>query len=304
MKILIDIKKMNENKKADHSLVLGVDIGGSHITAALIDLETRTVLPKSYSRKSINSLAEADEIITSWCELISACFANVDIAERKIGIAIPGPFDYDNGISLMLNQDKFDSLYCLNVKELLSSKLGVPSENIRLVNDAASFLQGEVFAGAARDYHSVLGLTLGTGLGSSIYENGLVRDADLWQSPFKEGIAEEYLCGRWFVERYEALTGKSIAGVKDLAELAGSESCVDEIFREFASNLAEFISPLAQKYHTELVVIGGNISNAFELFLKELNDLLKRNEIFVKVEISHLKEDAALLGAASCWEEK
>lgn len=295
---------MNENEKADHFMVLGVDIGGSHITAALIDLETRTVFPESHSRKSINSLAEAEEIITNWCDLINACFANVDISEKKIGIAIPGPFDYDKGISLMSNQDKFDSLYRLNIKERLANVLGLPLGNIRFVNDAASFLQGEVFAGAARDYSSVLGLTLGTGLGSSLYQNGIVTDADLWQSPFNGGIAEDYLCSRWFVERYEAMTGKSIAGVKDLVELSGSDPRIKEIFVEFARNLADFIRPVAHKHQTELVVIGGNISNAFELFLKELNDLLKSNEIFVKVEISHLKENAALLGAASCWEAK
>lgn len=293
-----------KNKKAGNSVVLGVDIGGSHITAALIDLETRTVLPNSHSRKSIDSHAESDEIIRAWCELIEDCFAQVDVHEKKIGIAMPGPFDYNQGVSLMLNQDKFDSLYRLNIKNLLADKLGIPSRNIRFVNDAASFLQGEVFAGAARNYHRVLGLTLGTGLGSSLYENRLVRDADLWKSPFKEGIVEDYLCGRWFVDRYEKLTGKSIAGVKDLTELSNADSCINEIFVEFAGNLAAFISPVVQKNHTELVVIGGNISNAFGLFLNELNDLLKRNEIFVKVEISHLKEDAALLGAASCWEKE
>lgn len=293
---------MNVDKKAGNSIVVGVDIGGSHITAALIDLETRTVIQESRQRKSVNSQGEAKEIIASWCELINDCVGNDDISDKKIGIAIPGPFDYDKGVSLMQNQDKFDSLYHLNIKEELASRLGIPSANIRFVNDAASFLQGEVFAGAAKNYHNVLGLTLGTGLGSSLYENSVVSDADLWRSPFREGIAEDYLCSRWFVEYYERLTGKSITGVKDLTELSGSDARINAIFSEFAGNLAAFIGPLVQQKHTELVVIGGNISNAFELFLDDLNSLLEKSKIDVKVEMSHLQENASLLGAASCWE--
>lgn len=286
----------------ENPIVLGVDIGGSHITAALVNLETRTLISGSYKRKDVNSRDGAEAIIDNWFEIINDSFSSIEISSKKIGIAMPGPFDYKNGIALMQNQDKFDALYKLSIKEMLAKRLGLPSENIRFVNDALSFLQGEVFCGAVRNYNRVLGLTLGTGLGSAIYKNGITEDADLWNSKFKEGIAEDYLSGRWFLKRYAALSGNTVQGVKELLELPAAKIYVKQIFSEFAKNLSDFIIPLIQKYELEAIVIGGNISNAFELFLPLLKEILEGNRMKVATKIGYLKEDASLVGAASCWE--
>ena len=284
-------------------IVLGVDIGGSHITAALVDLGIRTIIPGSCKRKFVNARDEADKILNNWCDVIIDALNSSSISHKKIGIAMPGPFDYKTGISLIQDQDKFKALYKLNVKEELAKRLNIDTESIRFINDAASFLQGEVFGGAASDYNKVLGLTLGTGLGSAIFSNGIAEDADLWNSDFKKGIAEDYLSSRWFVSRYTELTGKSVNGVKELTQLTDSEIYIKQIFLDFTKNLAEFLIPLIQKYNAEAVVIGGNISNAFDSFLPGLNKVLKENQILVDIKIAHLKEDASLIGAASCWED-
>lgn len=286
----------------EHPTVLGIDIGGSHITAALVDLETRSILADSSRREAVNSENKAEEIIASWCELIKDSFNTFDVTVKKIGIAMPGPFDYKNGISLMRNQSKFSALYQLNIKDELSKRLAVPVDHIRFVNDAVSFLQGEVFCGAGQNYNRVLGLTLGTGLGSAIHITGKTEDADLWNSAFKDGIAEDYLSTRWFLKRYTELSGKIIEGVKELARLADSDKVVNQIFLEFSKNLAEFVTPLVKKNEIECVVIGGNISNAFHLFLPELQRLLTDEALKSDVKIAYLKEDASLIGAASCWE--
>src|SRR5690606_22841735 len=185
----------------------------------LVDLETRTLISGSHRRKTVDSMMDAEEIVTNWFEVINDSFGNVEVASKRIGIAMPGPFDYKNGISLMQNQDKFDALYRFNIKEILAKRLGLPSENIRFINDALSFLQGEVFCGAVRDQNRVLGLTLGTGLGSALYKDGSTEDADLWNSKFKDGIAEDYLSGRWFLKRYSELSGNTVQGVKELLQL-------------------------------------------------------------------------------------
>jgi len=284
-------------------IVLGIDIGGSHITAALVDMETRSIIRSSYNRKFVNSQDSAERIVASWCEIINESFNSTDVLSKKIGIAMPGPFDYENGISLIRDQEKFNALYKLNVKEELAKRLDIPVKDIRFINDAVGFLQGEVFGGAARKYNKVLGLTLGTGLGSAIYREGITEDADLWDSKFKEGIAEDYLAGRWFSMRYSEMTGETVKGAKELIQLQDSESYKKRIFLEYAANLASFIIPLIQQYDLEAVVIGGNISNAFELFLPELTRILKADKIDTVIEIAHLKEDASLMGAASSWED-
>jgi len=285
----------------DNTIALGIDIGGSHITAALVNLETGMLLSESYIRKEINTHGTVAEIINSWSEAIKKALKGNYNFSGKIGIAMPGPFDYTGGVSLIKDQNKYDILYKLNVKELLASKLSFQAEDIMFVNDAACFLVGEVVGGAAQGFERVLGLTLGTGLGSASCSDGKVEDADLWHSPFKEGIAEDYLSTDWFVKKYFELTGLKLKGVKELSELAVTKPEVRLIFDEFGRNLAAFIKHYFSQNKPGLVVIGGNISKAYSLFSAELGKCLEEESIFIPIRVAELGEESALIGAASSW---
>ena len=282
--------------------VLGIDIGGSHMTAALVNLGTRSLVQGTLQRVSVDSNDTADNILSCWCKVIEQVFDDASVTEKYIGIAIPGPFDYENGIALIQDQEKFRSLYQLNLKQELAVRLRIQPDQIRFVNDAAGFLQGEVFGGAAQDGKKVIGLTLGTGLGSAFMGNGVAEDAALWQSPFKEGIAEDYLSTRWFIHRYFQSTGKVVQGVKALAALESQSPVVKQIFTEFGQHLAEFLSPLILKRDADLVVLGGNIANAHSYFLLSLISKLQEDNVHTTIKIAELKEVASLIGAASCWQ--
>jgi len=201
---------------------------------------------------------------------------------------------------LIKDQDKFKALYGVNIKEELSKRLDIETANIHFINDAAGFLQGEVFGGAARGNANALGLTLGTGLGSSYSEGGVARDADLWNSPFLNGIAEDYLSTRWFVKRYNQLSNNTVAGVKELTALTSTDHFATRVFMEFGYNLAQFLIPVIKKHKADIVIVGGNISRAFGAFSPELIATLKGNEINTDIKVTKLKEHAALIGAASC----
>ncbi len=281
-------------------IALGVDIGGSHITAALVDIETRALISDSIHRKMVDSQDLANNILDAWCEVIIDSYKGYETLSKHIGIAMPGPFDYENGICLIKEQDKFQALYGLNLKEELAARLAIPPAHIYFINDAAGFLQGEVFAGSARDASHVLGFTLGTGLGSSICTHGTAVDAELWNSPFLDGIAEDYFSTKWFVKRYYQLSGKMLDGVKDLADYVNIDLHAKQVFKEFGSNFAQFMMPLIHKHHAEVVIVGGNIAQAFNVFSTNLIDVLEHNQFKTKIKISKLKEHAALIGAASC----
>ncbi|WP_421938427.1 ROK family protein [Pedobacter sp.] len=281
-------------------VALGVDIGGSHITAALVDLSTRTLVRDSIKRSPVNSQESKEVILAAWCDIIADAFGNIKSGSRYVGIAMPGPFDYEQGISLIKDQDKFKSLYQFNVKVELAKRLEIPAENIQFINDAAGFLQGEVFAGAAKGNAHVLGLTLGTGLGSSICINHKAEDADLWNSPFLDGIAEDYLSTRWFVKRYKQLSGTVLDGVKELVALIETDHLATRVFMEFGNNLAQFLIPIIRENKIDTVIIGGNIAQSFDAFAPELVATLRGNDIDTQIKISELKEHAALIGAASC----
>lgn len=292
------------NKDINSSpLVVGVDIGGTHITAALVNLDSGEFLPESWVRKEVDSDGEADQIIRAWSQVILEVLDGNPLTSKKIGIGMPGPLDYENGISLIKNQGKFDSLYGLNLKELLCNHLPIKVEDIRFMNDAGSFLRGEVFGGAAKGYPCAIGLTLGTGLGTACYKNGIAEDAALWQHPFKDGVAEDYLCTRWFIKYYEELSGYRVRGVKKLMERALVDGKAKKVFQEFGKNLAHFLNFFIEKDKPEVIVLGGNITNAYDFFGHELEKRLNGNGQQVPLLKAILGEKASLIGAASCWKK-
>jgi glucokinase len=283
-------------------IVLGADIGGSHITAKLVDLVRACTLKETETREDVNAKGTAGEILTAWCNVIQKTIEKGKVAVQKIGIAMPGPFDYENGIAWMQNQDKYDSLYGLNVKELLSEKLGLSTNNIKFINDAEGFLKGEVFNGAAKNISRSIGITLGTGFGSAKCIDGITTDADLWHSPFLNGIAEDYLSTRWFVRRYAELSNYTISGVKELALLEDDYS--QQVFSEFGKNLVLFLSGNdIQQHQPEVIVLGGNISNAYYRFAEDMQNHLMKFKSFPFIRKAVLGEEGALIGAASCWQK-
>jgi len=285
---------MNEN-----SFLIGIDIGGSHITAALVDPVKKMIVVESWTRAVVNSYAEADEIMDNWCRCIATATGKYKV--DKICFAFPGPFNYEEGICLIQNQHKFPHLYGLNIKQALAEKLGMKKNDLFFHNDAACFLQGEVFAGSVNKYETVAGLTLGTGLGTAIYKNGLAQSADCWNMPFRESIAEDYLSTRWFIKRFATLTGKTINGVKELAGYADEVNCIKGIYAEFGNNLAEFIIQFQQQVKAEAVVIGGNIVHAYPWFQSALENAIQKEIPGLKIEPSSLGEKATIMGAVSAW---
>lgn len=286
------------------AIVLGIDIGGSHLTAALVDEATRKFVPDSYLRVRVNSKGTADEILDIWTKAIDDTFQAHPVKSKRIGIAMPGPFDYANGISLIRGLDKYEALYKLNVKEILSKRLSIPETSILMMNDAACFLRGEVYYGAARGYQDVIGITLGTGTGSAMHHHGVTHDANLGPAPFMDSIADEYFSTRWFVKRYSELTGTVVKDVKALADLHESDEQVKNIFKEFVKNLVVFLEGFVNAEKPQVIVMGGNIAQCSSLFLDDLTAQLAARNVTVPIVRAELGEEAAILGAASLFESK
>ncbi|HBV15551.1 ROK family protein [Chryseobacterium carnipullorum] len=274
---------------------VGIDIGGSHITMAQVDPEKREIISATYVREHVDSFGPKETIFSAWISAIEKVTHDLVKSELIIGIAMPGPFDYENGISLM-QQGKFIDIYQVNIKNELAERLSIYKDQIHFVNDAGAFLEGEVFGGCVRDYKRIFGVTLGTGLGTAFYNGEVASDEDLWDSPFKDSICEDYLATRWFVNHYKALTGREISGTKDL--LDQSEEIQTKIFEDYADSFADFIVKYVRNYEPEVLVIGGNIAKVYPYFKKRLNQHLEEYKIKLPIKISAIFEDAAILGAA------
>ena len=285
--------------------VVGIDIGGSHITSAVVNFGGFEIIAETYVRTRINAMDGVENIISGWAAGIKQTVGDNPLSDVCLGVAIPGPFDYDKGISYMRDQGKYDALYGLDVKELLADALRISPDQIRFSNDAACFLQGEIYRGGMDQSKKTIGFTLGTGLGSAYMEDGAAYDADLWNSPYQGGIIEEYISSRWFVKVFKERTGGEIKDVKRLVTDFGTETVAQTIFRDFSRNLASFLASTVKQMGAEAIVLGGNITKASDYFLEEVKLQLK--EILgldIPIRLSVLGEDAALIGAAALFYPK
>ena len=289
---------------------IGVDVGGSHISSAAYILDEKRFLPQTLSENKVDNKKPADEIISSWAKTISETIEKARPHEISgIGFAMPGPFDYYHGIALFegLN-NKFESLYNINIAEKISNALGLgESIPVRFINDAAAFAIGENNAGSAAGFSRCLAITLGTGFGASFLHDQIPvvsgetvpPNGMLYHLPFDNALADDYFSTRGLLERYANKTGEQLPGVKDLAAKAPGNTTAQEIFNDFGTKLGMFLKPWIQKFGVEVLVIGGNISKAFHLFGDSLVNVYADSGIDLNIKISELKETASIIGGAA-----
>lgn len=293
---------------------IGVDIGGSHISSVLVDMETSRMVPESLAEQRVNNKASADEILNDWAIALRKTMNYASIDELVgIGFAMPGPFDYQTGVALMKNVAKYDSLYGINMGDELKKRLNLPVEMpFRYLNDALSFAVGECWTGKAADYNNVVAITLGTGFGSAFLTNGVpVIEGDrvpkmgyVYHIPYENGIADDYFSTRWFIKEYSLRTGIQVSGVKEIAESVNHDPIARQVFEHFGTAIGNFLAPLLSKFGAECLVVGGNISGAYPLFGPSFETALAGQNVNVKTVISELMESAAMAGSARLLDDQ
>jgi len=286
--------------------ILTADIGGSHITTAVCNINTNTIIPNSLIRIELSSKGFADSILNSWYNGLRQSIEKAKLPISGLGIAMPGPFDYENGISYITGLNKYEALYGMDIRQCIAEALGLDPSVIKFRNDAEATIAGEVLAGAGKGFKTVMGVTLGTGFGSALFRDNITRDLNLGSAPFKDSIADDHLSTRWFLRNYSEASGIAIVGVKELALLAEKSPDENKIFSEaarqifkgFAVNLTDFLSKPLQQINPDVLVICGNIAKASRFFLPYLKKQLNSTNI----QLGLLGESAALIGAAGLFE--
>ncbi len=285
---------------------IGVDIGGTHITCAAVEIREGRLLEETRSRATYPHDAPAEVILQSWAAALNDTISKMGASQLAgIGFAIPGPFDYRDGISRM--QHKFKNLFGIHIPSALNPLLSPPKDlSMRFVNDATAFAIGEAWMGEGRAFQKVVVVTLGTGFGSAFLEDGVPvvsgeevpKEGCLWHLPFKDGIADDYFSTRWFIGEYEKQTGQKMAGVKELMESTGTDAVAQSLFLTFGQNLAACLAAPLRRFGAEVLVLGGNIAHALPQFEAPFQESLDRAGVSVHIAPSQLLENAALLGSA------
>jgi len=287
-------------------ITVGCDIGGTHISSALMNPDFDSSNKENYLSCRIDSKADAETILTGWTRNLKQTMQSLGENELAgIGVSMPGPFDYDRGISLIKGVEKFESLYEINIRNEFKRRLNLDSEcQVIFRNDAVCFAMGEWFGGAGKGFDRILAVTLGTGLGSCFLSDGyqvsgidgIPEDGFLYHKPWKDGIADEYFSSRGILRRYKEISGKKKDGVLELSILADKgDRSARQAFCELGTELGEFLNPFLKSFNAEILIIGGSISGARQHFFPSLKEIIDQD---VVVNRSVLGEQAAILGAS------
>ena len=238
--------------------ILALDIGGSHVSAAIVDSRSRDIVVGTRTHVDVDEGAARDVILDTWAEAALRAADGLGVGGVSgIGIAMPAPFDYRRGVSLM--QHKFRALYGLPVVALLDARFrrspleGAP---IAVANDADLFALGEWWAGAAQGRRRMIGLTLGTGLGSGFVADGRIvnggaevpPDGEIWNLPYLEGVAEDYVSGRAIGSTYARATGQTLSASQIAQRAEAGEHAARDVFAELAVHLARILEPHVARF--------------------------------------------------------
>ena len=289
---------------------IGLDIGGSHITAGVIAVNDMKVLKPSIYKESFDSNLQADQVMDIWERVIRTSWKNSGIEVFSgISVCMPGPFDYKNGICWIKGQTKYEHFYGLDVRKLIQNRLGLSNDfPVLFENDADSFGKGEVFKNTENRSKKVMAVTLGTGLGACFIDkteaittgNQVPTDGELYNSPYKDSIAEDYVSARGLITSYYKLSGVKVGSGLEIFNLAtAGDKFAIQAFRKLGEDLAAIIAPWLKIFEAESFIIGGKIANANIFFLPSFEEKIKKDGCNVKVSISSDNEIAALLGATS-----
>ena len=299
------------------SYVVAVDLGGTNLRAARIDHAGRVL-----ERAKIPTPSDATDpaiIVKAILNSIREC-AGDGKPIAAAAVVVPGTIDIAGETVV-----KAPHLSCLNgfeLKKSLASELGV---TVILENDANAAAVGENWLGAAQGCHSVICLTLGTGIGGGIILNGkLWRGADgsageIGHTTVEPSSKLKCECGNnGCLELFTSATAITRMARTELSRQQDSvlnheltartvyeaalqgDKLAKKIFATVGTYLGIAAANLVNVLNPEIIVIGGGVANAWSIFESTLQEEVQRRAFSrtARIVAAACGDDAGLLGAA------
>jgi polyphosphate glucokinase len=238
---------------------LGIDIGGSGIKGAPVDLATGQ-FAQDRLRVDTPKVPSPDAVADIVAQ-IAGKFAD-NTGDSPIGVTLPAVVT--NGI--VRTAANIDHAWIgTDARKLLSDRLGRP---VIVVNDADAAGVGELQFGAARNARGlVLMTTLGTGIGSALlYEGVLIPNSELGHLKIDGHDAEQ----------------RAASSVKEDLDLS---------WQEWAERLQRYYSHVEDLLWPDLIVVGGGVSKKADRFLPLLH-------LRAPIVAAQLRNSAGIVGAA------
>ena len=296
-------------------LVVGVDIGATHASAALTDLNG-SILGELDARIAV---ADGPEAVMSW--VVDAVRDLVDASERPIedlsaiGIGLPGPVEHSTGRPInppiMPGWDRFD------VPGHLQETYPVP---VLVDNDVNIMALGER-RGHLRDVDDLVLIKVATGIGAGIVSGGVLQRGaqgtagdlghvrvpgadDVLCRCGNSGCLEAVAAGPALAAAVRA-QGEAAETGGDVVELVRSGSQVAmAVVRQAGRDIGEVVATMVNLINPSVVVIGGQVAGAGAHLLAGIRESVYPRTLPLATE--HLRivttragGEAAVLGASA-----
>ena len=274
--------------------ILGIDLGGTQIRGGRV----AGGIIYGMTAQKINAKASSEEMLQ---QLFSFTEPLLDPSVKAIGIGVPG-LVHENIVYDVVNIPSWKKI---PLSQLMEEKFRLP---VRVNNDANCFALGEYHYGKGQGFDSMIGLTIGTGLGSGIIigqklfsgHNGGAGEFGMME--YLDHCYEYYASGQFF-ENIHHTRGEKVfkaAGAGD-ADAIG-------MYEEMGTHLGKAIKAILYAYDVPLIVLGGSVSAAFPYFSRTMWEAIKTFGFVnalknLKIEVSDL-QNSGVLGAASLFRVK
>jgi glucokinase len=286
------------------SAVPALEIGGTHVAGALVDVDAAAIMAGSRIRGPLDANGPAASILATVLDCAHGLAAGPG---TTWGVAIPGPFDYDRGIGQFEGVAKFTALYGVDVGRALRDGLP-PSSRIAFLNDAVAFLIGEWAGGAGAGNDRLAGITLGTGVGSAFLADGRIvatgpdvpPGGEVHRLRIDGRPLEDTVSRRAILAEFGRLTGERGTDPKvDVIEIAGLARSGDDRARAAIEGpleaLGEALRPWLERFGATALVVGGSMAGSWDLVEPALRRGLPGS---VELRRARRPDDAGLIGAA------
>ena len=294
------------------TIYLGVDIGGTAVKLGLVD-ETGRVLRRA--ERSVSFDGYKTPILDTVQRAIRDFLAEDAPKPAGIGVSATGQIDSRRGV-VAGTCGNFPGWIGVDIKGTLERAFGLP---VTVANDANCMLLGEVWAGAAKGYTDVVGVTLGTGVGGGILTGGrllegargLGGELGHFRLHALDGVA--CTCGAiGCYERYAATTalvrdaqrmGLDAPDGRTIFEAAAAgDARTQAVLNHWINEIAQGLAGLVHIFNPQLILIGGGASAQQALLIDPLAEKVRASIMpafaeGLELKSAALQNDAGLVGA-------
>lgn len=297
---------------------LGLDLGGTNIKAVVIETAGSPEPKVIFTARHETHADRGPDAVTD--RLIEVGRLTIDEVGpvAALGLGVPGLFEPESG-RIVLFPNLPGPWPSHSLRDPIGEALAVSTT---LINDARAFVLAEGTVGAGRGHATVVGLTLGTGIGGGIMINGRIHLGDFGRGgeiAHQIIMPDGPLCGcgnRGCIEALaKAGTLAAMVGTPDVETVYARAADGDEDCRAAIDQVADYIgiglANVVTLIGPSCIVIGGGIMSAGDLVLEPIRRALESHIRLVpaggvKVVAAALGEWAGGIGAglAACAQDE